>query len=144
MTRAKATNAVLTVGRGRALGGGFVVECDARGHPMRIVITAAHCLPHLPLCPSDQWGCTYKALLGPLGQKPTVWAECIFADPVGDIAVLCQPDSQELSERAEAYDALVDAMVPLPIADAPEDELAWLLSLDREWNRCRVRHLNGP
>ena len=60
-------------------------------------------------------------------------------DIVGDIAVLCQPDNQELSEQADAYDALVDAMTPLPIADAPEDGPAWLLSLDGKWNRCRVR-----
>jgi hypothetical protein len=146
VTRAKATRAVLTVGRGRALGRGFVAECDHRGQPMRIVITAAHCLPRLPSCPSglDQWDCTYEALLGPLGKKPTVWAECIFVDVVGDVAVLCQPDNQELSEQADAYDALVDAMTPLPIVDAPEDGPAWLLSLDRKWHRCRVRHGNGP
>jgi hypothetical protein len=97
LTRTKATPAVLTVGDGR----GFVVECEHQGHPMRIVITPAHCLPRFPPCGGeDQWDWTYKALLGPLGQKPTVWAECIFADPVGDIAVLYQPDSQELSEQA--------------------------------------------
>jgi hypothetical protein len=141
MTRAKATRAVLTVGQGRALGRGFVVECEHHGHPMRIVITAAHCLPRFPTSPSglDEWGWTYKALLGPLGKKPTVWAACSFVDIVGDIAVLCQPDNQELSEQADAYDALVDAMTPLPIADAPEDGPAWLLSLDGKWNRCRVR-----
>lgn len=146
MTRAKATRAVLTVGQGRALGRGFVVECEHHGHPMRIVITAAHCLPRFPTSPSglDEWGWTYKALLGPLGKKPTVWAACSFVDIVGDIAVLCQPDNQELSEQADAYDALVDAMTPLPIADAPEDGPAWLLSLDGKWNRCRVRHGNGP
>jgi hypothetical protein len=43
-TRTKATQAVLTVGSAR----GFVVECEHRGHPMRIVITAAHCLPPPP------------------------------------------------------------------------------------------------
>jgi hypothetical protein len=142
MTRAKATRAVLTVGEGR----GFVVECDHQGQPMRIVITAAHCLPRLPSCPSglDQWGWTYEALLGPLGQMPTVWAECIFVDIVGDVAVLGQPDNQELFEQAESYDRLVDAVTPLPITDALEDGPAWLLSLDRKWHRCRVRHLNGP
>jgi hypothetical protein len=146
-TRTKATRAVLTVGHGRALGRGFVVECDFNGHPTRIVITAAHCLPRLPSSPSglDQWGWTYEALLGPLGKaSPKVWAECIFVDLVSDIAVLGQPDSQELAAEAEAYYALVDAMTPLPIADAPEDGPAWLLSLDGKWNRCRARHSNGP
>jgi hypothetical protein len=141
MNRTKATQAVLTVGGGR----GFVVECEHRGHPMCVVITAAHCLPRFPPCGVwDQWDWTYEELLGPLGQTPTVWAECIFVDPVGDIAVLCQPDNQELSDKAEAYDALVDAMTPLPIADAAEDGPAWLLSLDRKWHRCRVQHFNGP
>jgi hypothetical protein len=142
MNRTKATQAVLTVGDGR----GFVVEREYRGHPQRIIITAAHCLPRLPSSPSglDQWGWTYEALLGSLGNKPTVCAECIFVDVVGDVAVLGQPDDQELFEQAEAYDALVDAMTPLPIVDAPEDGPAWLLSLDRKWNRCRVQHSNGP
>jgi hypothetical protein len=31
---------------------------------------------------------TYRALLGPLGAEPTVWAECLVADPIVDIAVL--------------------------------------------------------
>jgi hypothetical protein len=144
VTRAKATNAVLTVGSGR----GFVVKYDARGHSARIVITAAHCLPRFPRCgdgaQGDQWDWTYKALLGPLGQAPTVWAECIFADPIADIAVLCEPDNQELFAEADAYNALVDAMTPLPIVDAPEDGPAWLLSLDRKWHRCRAQHFNGP
>jgi hypothetical protein len=90
MNKTKATGAVITVGDGR----GFVVECDFRSHPMRIVITAAHCLPHFPPCDvglSDQWDWTYEAVLGPLGQTPTVWAECIFVDPVSDIAVLYHP-----------------------------------------------------
>jgi hypothetical protein len=39
--------------------------------------------------------------------------------------VLGQPDNQELSEQVEAYDALVDAVTPLPIADAPE---AWTVA----------------
>jgi hypothetical protein len=57
--------AVITVGEGR----GFVVEGWDR-----YVITAAHCLPHLPP-PASFLGAnerTYKALLGPLGQEPTI------------------------------------------------------------------------
>jgi hypothetical protein len=142
MNRTKATRAVLTVGDGR----GFVVECEHHGYLLRVVITAAHCLPRLPHCPScdDINEVTYPTLLGPLGQKPTVWTQCLFADLIGDLAVLGQPDNQELSEQAEAYDALVDAVTPLPIADAPEAGDAWLLSLDRKWHQCRVQHLNGP
>jgi hypothetical protein len=73
---------VITVGAGR----GFVIE----GERHRLVITAAHCLPFFPPCASisHREERTYEALLGPLGDQPTVWTECLFADPIGDIAVL--------------------------------------------------------
>jgi hypothetical protein len=87
-----------------------------------LIITAAHCLPNLP--PAHPFSYleerTYQALLGPLGVKPTVWTECLFADPVADIAILDSPDNQALYEQAEAYEALVAAMTPLAIADAPK------------------------
>jgi hypothetical protein len=142
-----AAQAVIRVGDGR----GFVAEHEF----MRIVITAAHCLADallangtrgLPPCHSGRY-CdeeTYRELLGPLGADPTVWATCLFIDPIADIAVLGQPDNQVLCEQAAAYDTLVDAVTPTPIADAPEDGEAWLLSLDRKWNRCRVQHSKGP
>src|SRR5262249_14804645 len=100
----------------------------------RIIITAAHCLEHasladgtkgLPPChpgrhlPEE----TYPNLLGPLGGRRTVWAQCMFADPVADIAVLGQPDNQALDKRADAYDALVDAMTVLSIADAFQEQI---------------------
>ena len=44
---------------------------------------------------------------------------CLFADPIADIAVLGQPDNQELSDEADAYDALMDSMATLSITDAP-------------------------
>jgi hypothetical protein len=54
-----------------------------------------------------------------LGAEPTVWAQCLFADPIADIAVLGQPDNQSLSDEADAYDQLVEGVATLPIADAP-------------------------
>jgi hypothetical protein len=54
-----------------------------------------------------------------LGVKPTVWATCLFADPIADIAVLGPPDNQELSEQAESYDRLLEGMATLVMADAP-------------------------
>jgi hypothetical protein len=63
---------------------------------------------------------TYKALLGPLGAETTVWAECMFVNPIADIAILGRPDEQELSRKADAYEALVGRCKPLPIADAPK------------------------
>jgi hypothetical protein len=62
---------------------------------------------------------TYRALLGPLDSEPTVWAECLFADPIADIAVLGQPDNQALYEQADAYDRLVESMATLVVEDAP-------------------------
>jgi hypothetical protein len=47
---------------------------------------------------------TYGNLLGPLQAECTVWAECRFVDPIADIAVLGQPDSQDLYEESEADD----------------------------------------
>ena len=89
-------NAILAVGGGR----GFVVQ-DKR--ELRYVITAAHCPPKQP--PAHPWSYiherTYAKLLGSIKKKRRpVWAECVFADPVADIAVLGPPDSQELSEES--------------------------------------------
>ena len=96
-------------------------------------------------------------VLGPLDQKPTVWAECLFADPIAGIAVLGEPDAGSWSKESKAYDDLVEPIpplksiaslrsieqvksairrnyvTPLRIADAPEEGRAWLLSLEGEW-----------
>ena len=80
------------------------MECARLG---RVVITAAHCLPELP--PPHRASYTkertYADFLSPLGQEPTVWAECLFVDPVSDLAVFGSPDNQELSDEADAYEA---------------------------------------
>jgi hypothetical protein len=135
--------AIVTVGEGR----GFVVGNPGRWpFAERLVVTAAHCLPYFPPCHSMSYleERTYKALLGPLRQERTVWAECLFADPVGDIAVLGPPDDQELGEQYDAYQALMTASAVLPISDPPENGPAWLLSLDGRWFRCVVNHNGGP
>lgn len=81
---------------------GFVVEGPRNN---RIVITAEHCLPFFP--PSHAaMGLekrTYQNLLAPLGGERSLWAECLFADPIGDMAVLGSPDDQALWKKAEAY-----------------------------------------
>jgi hypothetical protein len=120
------TQAVLRVGDGR----GFVVEHRRQ----RVVITAAHCLPHdadgrLILPPAHPFSYLQEKtwmLLGPLGAEPTVLAECLFVDPVADIAVLGSPDTQALIEEAEAYEKLVGAAKPLLIADAPKQGREWV------------------
>ena len=87
---------VITVGHGR----GFVVE----GAGERLVITAAHCLPSLPLA-GPSFGLearTYEPLLAPRGEPPRAWAVCRFVDPIADVAVLGSPDAP----RADDYKAL--------------------------------------
>ena len=82
MKHDEATRAVLTVGHGR----GFVVEHKIRQGTERLVITAARCLPDFT--PRNAFAYTeqrtYKTLLGPLGADATVWAECLFVDPIAD------------------------------------------------------------
>jgi hypothetical protein len=103
-------------------GRGFVVKRRRyHGGAEKIVITAAHCLPH----PAARPPCglyeelTYRALLGPLGGDKAVWAECLFVDPVADIAVLGPPDNQTLSDEADAYERLLEGMETLRVANAP-------------------------
>jgi hypothetical protein len=137
----KAKAAVLRVGGGR----GFVVE----GQTRRWVITAAHCLPKFPPCEglSTLEDRTYERFLGWLGQEQEVWAECLFADPVGDVALLGPPDPAELHEQYVAYEALMEAAIPLPVTDMlPEKERpAWVLSLDGCWWPVVAQYFNhGP
>src|SRR5438105_838621 len=96
----KLTPSVVRVGRGR----GFVVQ-ERQRFGKRLIITAANCVPRLPPCYAGATigQRTYKNLIAPVGEKPTIWAECLFADPVADIAVLGEPDSQDLYDQCEQY-----------------------------------------
>jgi hypothetical protein len=136
MDHDEAKRAIVKVGAGR----GFAVQ----GVRDRLVITAGHCLPEFPPCLNFSFTeeRTYKALLGSLGEDPAVCTECLFADPIGDVAVLGPPDGQQQPDECEAYETLVDAAATLKIADASQNGPAWLLSLDGRWCRCTVRH-NG-
>ena len=102
------TGCVLKVGDGR----GFIVVHRVKTPPLpkvvsrkhsglelrqvpfmdhRLVVTAAHCLPKLPPPHAMAYGSerTYQEQLGNLdGTKKGIWAKCLFADPVADIAVL--------------------------------------------------------
>jgi hypothetical protein len=136
-----ATKSILTVGDGR----GFVINYRHR----RLIVTAAHCLPFFPPCHGASYleERTYQTLLAPLDSEPAVWAECLFADPIADLAVLGSPDNQELSNQADAYEALVESLDPFPITDAPEKSYAWLCSLENEWFDCTVqynKYADGP
>lgn len=131
-----AKSAVITVAEGR----GFVVNGRAYfadGPRDRFIITGAHCLPFFPPCTSAAYfeEKTYKALLGPIGSEPTVWTECLFADPIADIAILGPPDRQVLSDHAAEYEALVESATPLSIADASEQGQGWMMSPEGNWFR---------
>lgn len=122
---------VVAVGKAR----GFVIETPEQ----HLVITAAHCLPFLPPSISASYfhERTYRSLLGKRDAAPSIDAECLFVDPVADIAVLGPPDSQALWEEAENYESLMDGAKPLTIGEPPEIEVeAWLLSLDNQWFGC--------
>ncbi len=134
---------VLTVSAGR----GFVVE-TYRG---RLVITAAHCLPHFPPAASTSFleERTYPGLLGRLGQRePKVWAECVFADPVADVAVLGAPDGQELSDECDVFESFMELTSPLRIGELPAKGepphkcRAQILTLDERWVGCVASHFS--
>jgi hypothetical protein len=141
---------VVRVGGGR----GFIVTGD---DDRKLIITAGHCLPFVPPCInfSDLSERTYKRLIGLIGQKPKISAECMFVDSISDLAVLGPPDNQELSEECDAYEAFVESLVSLSVADVlrtplpvdgrqPEGATGWVLSLDGEWQQCRMSHFGGP
>jgi hypothetical protein len=61
-----------------------------------------------------------------LGEQLSVSCECLFIDPIADIAVLGSPDNQALGDQAEAYEALVEAATPLTIAEPPRRQFSIL------------------
>jgi hypothetical protein len=129
---------------GPAGGRGFVVDIDDEF----LVVTAAHCLPRLPVPgPPDTGELTFFKLLGPLGGELAVAAECKFVDPVSDLAVFGTPDNQALLDESSAYETLVAQATALSIADVRgavgEDSLGWLFSLAGVWFKCKVSHHGG-
>jgi hypothetical protein len=141
------TASVVRVGDGR----GFVVQAKHE----KLVITAGHCLPFIPPSTNlhDLEEKTYMKLLGPIGEEPTIWAECLFVDVISDIAVLGPPDEQDLNEEYDAYQDFVEPLATFSAADVaptrpalkmPEGELGWVLSLGGEWQQCRMNCVETP
>jgi len=138
------TACVIRVGEGR----GFIVEhrfwtkLPELDNPQnlrnrllrqRLVVTAAHCLPKLPPAHAFSYtqDRTYANLLGLLRGQSTVWAECLFVDPVMDIAVLGEPDSQDLYQECDAFWHLIEEAPIVPMGSKIGDN-GWVLSLDGE------------
>jgi hypothetical protein len=141
---------VIRVGGGR----GFIVDSnDPRIG--KVVITAGHCLPFMPPCmnfsgPGEK---TYGKLIGPIGKEPTICAECIFVDPISDLAILAAPDGQDLYDEHEAYERFVEPLVGFSVGNVPQTHLSshkpeghkgWVLSLKGEWQPCEMLHVGGP
>ncbi|MEY9581505.1 hypothetical protein [Sinorhizobium fredii] len=106
-----AKQAVIRVGDGR----GFIAQTVANP----VIITCAHCLPHMPpatgaIMMTEEK--TYPRLVGGLSCEPTITVECLFVDPVADVAVLGEPDGEAFFDEAEAYRAFVEKREDLPIA----------------------------
>jgi hypothetical protein len=149
---------VIKVGNGR----GFIVENGVEPPPLplrlaqhglgqvsslryRLIVTAAHCLPYLPPAHGAAYSSerAYTGLLGSLdGSKKDVWAECLFVNPVADVAVLGSPDEQQLPDKADAYSALTDD-APILRIDNAKSETGWVLALDGRWVRTNLEVFHG-
>lgn len=73
---------------------------------------------------------TYRDLLGPIDEAATIWCECLFADPVSDVAILGEPDGQDCYDQSEAHLAFTEAATPIKIRQGKMGESAWVLGLD--------------
>jgi hypothetical protein len=99
-------------------------------------------------------------LLGRLGSIPDVQVECLFVDPVADIAVLGIADIQVAPDGTQGYYELVSAITPIPLGSLafsyrhspgnpnpdpmPTAESdAYLLALHGHWFACRVSTLGS-
>jgi Trypsin-like peptidase domain len=156
------TSAVVQVGKHG--GRGFIVAVGEH----RYVVTAAHCvfdkLP-IPHPARDSNEVTYKNLIGPLGGKRSVSAECMFLDAIADIAVFGTVDAQDRGKEALAYEELTGEVafkigkmpprqlrrrgatrfgnLPPSTVMGPSSSEARMLSLQCEWFTCKVMSNGG-
>jgi hypothetical protein len=161
MTKLPDPGSVVKIGDGR----GFVISHRVKIRPLpssqipgnkfrilpfredRLVVTAAHCLPEWPPASAATLSeeRTWK-LLGTLdGHKKGILVECLFVNPIADIAVLGCPDSQMSGEFYDLYCELTEAVDPFRIGRACSGQ-GWVLSLDGKWIRTTLeifgeRHL---
>lgn len=141
-----ATHGIVTVGSGW----GFIAA-NSRGWPsqdgrftqQRFVITAAECLPKLPMPPYGASDTTYECLVGRLADAEAtsrVSAECVFADGRANVAALYRP-SFVSDDKFKRYQAIVedDKITPIVVSAAPSEGRVSSLSVDGRWFGCSVR-----
>jgi S1-C subfamily serine protease len=136
MTDEKAKRAISHVGFDDGHGRGFVVE--GPGRQKHYVITAAHCLGRLPPTQTDLQERMYPKILGHLGEEREVSAECLFVDPISDLAVLAEPDDQGAADLSIQYRDFLKGVEAIKVAVANEEASARVLSLDGAWMDCRI------
>lgn len=138
----QARRGIVTVGEGY----GFVAEAE---NGDRIVITSFRSASSAGPDGQDPLSYpvqpVYTARIGAFGQRPDVSAECLFANPLADLAILGAPDDERGLEEIERYYELVTGASSIGISEIPANASALLFSPDGEWFTCRVsRHLDGP
>ena len=81
----------------------------------RVVVTAAHCLPGLMAANGAalDYERTYEGILASLDKsKAGIWAECLFADHVGHVAILGCSDDQKLDSWVPPLEEAIKVAVP--------------------------------
>src|SRR5262249_12258610 len=79
---------------------------------------------------------TYTEILGDLHGEGRVAAECLFVNPIADVAVLGSPP-QEFYEQARAYDSFIEDRPALRVGRASNGD-GWVLALDGKWITTRL------
>lgn len=149
----KAKRAVIQVGPSG--GRGFVMEIGSILGPAinRIVITAGHCLPNTYECFAALSGRVRSdRLIGPLGGTASVMSECLFVDPLSDLAVLTAADGQAIENADVEWESFMETVGSVDLSyDVPKypdgmprtEQRGWLLSLTGSWSSCKVAACTG-
>ena len=127
------TDAIVGVGSG---GRGFIVKAPRE----QLVVTAPHCLGRdllLANTGASPMERTIREIVGPLGEKPEVAAECLLADLIRGVVVLGEPDEDDFDEY-DKFEDLVGPRPGIPVGVFGKPGPGWLLTGDGEWEQCRL------
>ncbi len=158
--RDAAKSAIVRVGDG---GRGFIVSA---GEYDRYIVTAAHCLPHIPRphLANGTTELTFPKIIGALSDRKArmIWGELCVASITDDLAVLRAPDDGDpiLNVECTEYKKFTKPAIRIARPPAPAQYLnvprkdlaalglqfdpdpmaAFILSLDGEWQSCAVQN----